>query len=66
MRIQKLNAQTMTEVKQHEYALLNEIAQDSMVTQANLSIRPPGDRCWKCQLVYQAPDPSRLGKGISP
>ena len=39
MRIQKLNAQTMTEVKQHEYALLNEIAQDSMVTQANLSDR---------------------------
>ena len=38
-RIQKLNAQTMTEIKQHEYALLNEIAQDSMVTQANLSDR---------------------------
>jgi predicted transcriptional regulator len=29
----------MTEVKQHEYALLNEIAQDSMVTQSNLSDR---------------------------
>jgi DNA-binding MarR family transcriptional regulator len=29
----------MTEIKQHEYALLNEIAQDSMVTQANLSNR---------------------------
>jgi len=29
----------MTEVKQHEYALLNEIAQDSMVTQASLSDR---------------------------
>jgi DNA-binding MarR family transcriptional regulator len=29
----------MTEIKQHEYALLNEIAQDSMVTQANLSDR---------------------------
>jgi predicted transcriptional regulator len=29
----------MTEVKQHEYALLDEIAQDSMVTQANLSDR---------------------------
>jgi DNA-binding MarR family transcriptional regulator len=29
----------MAEVKQHEYALLNEIAQDSMVTQANLSDR---------------------------
>ncbi|MCQ3935874.1 MAG: hypothetical protein DPW18_02385 [Chloroflexi bacterium] len=29
----------MSEVKQHEYALLNEIAQDSMVTQANLSNR---------------------------
>lgn len=38
-RIQKLNAQPMTEIKQHEYALLNEIAQDSMVTQANLSDR---------------------------
>ena len=29
----------MTEIKQHEYALLNEIAEDSMVTQANLSDR---------------------------
>jgi predicted transcriptional regulator len=29
----------MTDVKQHEYALLNEIAQDSMLTQANLSHR---------------------------
>ncbi len=39
MRIQKLKARTMKEIKQHEYALLNEIAQDSMVTQANLSDR---------------------------
>jgi DNA-binding MarR family transcriptional regulator len=39
VRIQKLNAQPMTEIKQREYALLNEIAQDSMVTQANLSDR---------------------------
>ena len=38
-RIQKLNAQPMTEIKPHEYALLNEIALDSMVTQANLSDR---------------------------
>lgn len=29
----------MEDIKQHEYALLNEIAQDSMVTQANLSRR---------------------------
>jgi DNA-binding MarR family transcriptional regulator len=29
----------MTEIKHHEYALLNEIAQDSMVTQASLSDR---------------------------
>jgi DNA-binding MarR family transcriptional regulator len=29
----------MTDIKQHEYALLNEIAQDSKVTQANLSAR---------------------------
>jgi len=29
----------MTEIKQHEYSLLNEIAQDSMVTQASLSSR---------------------------
>jgi DNA-binding MarR family transcriptional regulator len=29
----------MKEIKQHEYSLLNEIAQDSMVTQANLSNR---------------------------
>lgn len=27
----------MSEIKQHEYALLNEIAQDSLVTQASLS-----------------------------
>jgi DNA-binding MarR family transcriptional regulator len=27
----------MTEIKQHEYELLNEIAQDSLVTQASLS-----------------------------
>ncbi len=30
---------SMAEIKQHEYALLNEIARDSMVTQANLSDR---------------------------
>jgi len=29
----------MPDIKQHEYALLNEIAQDSMVTQASLSNR---------------------------
>lgn len=29
----------MTEIKQHEYDLLNEIAKDSMVAQANLSDR---------------------------
>jgi DNA-binding MarR family transcriptional regulator len=29
----------MAEIKEHEYALLNEIAQDSLVTQANLSER---------------------------
>jgi DNA-binding MarR family transcriptional regulator len=29
----------MAEIKQHEYDLLNEIAQDSLVTQANLSVR---------------------------
>lgn len=29
----------MTEIKPHEYSLLNEIAQDSMVTQAGLSSR---------------------------
>lgn len=29
----------MTEIKQHEYSLLNEIAQDSHVTQASLSSR---------------------------
>jgi DNA-binding MarR family transcriptional regulator len=39
VRIQKLNSQNMTEIKQQEYALLDEIAQDSMVTQANLSDR---------------------------
>ena len=38
-RIQKLNAHAMTEIKQQEYDLLNEIAQDSMVTQSNLSDR---------------------------
>ena len=29
----------MTDIKEHEYALLDEIAKDSMVTQANLSQR---------------------------
>lgn len=29
----------MTDIKEHEYALLDEIARDSMVTQANLSQR---------------------------
>jgi DNA-binding MarR family transcriptional regulator len=29
----------MTDIKRHEYSLLNEIAQDSMVTQASLSSR---------------------------
>ena len=29
----------MPDIKQHEYSLLNEIAQDSMVTQAGLSDR---------------------------
>ena len=29
----------MADIKQHEYELLNEIAQDSLVTQANLSVR---------------------------
>jgi predicted transcriptional regulator len=36
-RIQKLNAQPMIEIKQQEYDLLNEIAQDSQVTQASLA-----------------------------
>ena len=39
MRIQKLNAQDMNDIKQHEYDLLNEIGQDSLVTQASLSDR---------------------------
>jgi DNA-binding MarR family transcriptional regulator len=34
-----MNAQNMTEIKQQEYDLLSEIAQDSLVTQANLSKR---------------------------
>jgi len=34
-----MNAQIMTKIKQHEYTLLNEIAQDSMITQSNLSDR---------------------------
>ena len=37
-RIQKLNAQIITDTKQHEYQLLNETGQDPMVSQANLSI----------------------------
>jgi DNA-binding MarR family transcriptional regulator len=37
VRIQKLNAHAMTDINRHEFDLLNEIAQDSMVTQANLS-----------------------------
>lgn len=39
VRIQKLNAHIMTEIKKQEYALLDEIAHDPMVTQANLSDR---------------------------
>lgn len=39
MRIQKLNAHRMNDIKQHEYDLLNEIGQDPMVTQAKLSNR---------------------------
>ena len=39
VRIQKLNAQLMKEIKKHEYTLLKEIAQDSLVTQAGLSER---------------------------
>ena len=39
MRIQKMNSQDLTDVKQNEYALLDEIARDSMVTQASLSSR---------------------------
>ncbi len=34
-----MNSQPKTDVKQHEYELLNEIAQDSLVTQASLSDR---------------------------
>ena len=34
-----MNTQPVTEIKPHEYALLNEIAGDSLVTQANLSDR---------------------------
>ena len=34
-----MNSQPKPDVKQHEYDLLNEIAQDSMVTQAHLSSR---------------------------
>ncbi len=32
-----MNSETKPEIKQHEYELLNEIAQDSLVTQSNLS-----------------------------
>lgn len=40
VRIQKLNAHMNDiEIKQHEYDLLNEIGQDPLVTQANLSKR---------------------------
>jgi len=38
-RIQKLNAVPMTEIKAREYQVLDEIAQDAMVTQAMLSRR---------------------------
>ncbi|MFN8413217.1 MAG: winged helix-turn-helix transcriptional regulator [Anaerolineales bacterium] len=34
-----MNSRTVSDAKNHEYDLLNEIAQDSMVTQANLSDR---------------------------
>ncbi|MCX6056652.1 MAG: hypothetical protein NTW69_00650 [Chloroflexi bacterium] len=39
-----MNAQPVTEIKQHEYALLNEIAVDSMVTCLTV---------WKSQLARQ-------------
>lgn len=38
VRIQKMNSET-TEVKPHEYEVLNEIAQDALVTQSGLSNR---------------------------
>lgn len=38
VRIQKMNSET-TEVKPHEYEVLNEIAQDALVTQSGLSDR---------------------------
>lgn len=37
MRIQKLNSEIMADIKPHEYELLDEIAQDSLVTQSSLS-----------------------------
>jgi DNA-binding MarR family transcriptional regulator len=37
VRIQKLKAQAVSDIKNHEYELLNAIANDSMVTQAGLS-----------------------------
>jgi DNA-binding MarR family transcriptional regulator len=39
VRIQKMNSQPATKVKSQEYQLLNEIAQDSLVTQGTLSER---------------------------
>lgn len=39
MRIQKLNSRMVTKIKSHEYALLDEIARDSLVTQSSLSDR---------------------------
>jgi DNA-binding MarR family transcriptional regulator len=39
VRIQKMNSQSLIKIKQQEYQLLNEIAQDSLVTQGTLSNR---------------------------
>ena len=57
MRIQKMNSQYMTDTKPLEYELLNEIARERMITQANLSDRlgiTDGSMNWCIkQLIYR-------------
>jgi len=57
VRIQKMNSQYMTDTKPLEYELLNEIARERMITQANLSDRlgiTDGSMNWCIkQLIYR-------------
>ena len=65
MRIQKLNAQPMTETEPEEYVLSNEIARNPHGGPGT-PLGSLGYCRWQCQLVCQALDPPRLGQGFAP